>query len=109
MFVESIMTQDSPSGSNNFVTPYSFSTMWKAVSSRSRGRADRVLRQSSRSGRLRWIMAENAKPSRHDPLKSLTRTFGYLAVERLAHRKSASRADKLSSWPTTISEICKTK
>lgn len=42
-----------PSGSNRRVTPYSFSTTWNAVSSLSRGRADRAFRQSSKSGRFR--------------------------------------------------------
>lgn len=63
---------DSPSGSNSRVTPYSFSTTWNAVSRRSRGRADRAFRQSSKSGRLRWISAENANPSRQEPVKSFT-------------------------------------
>uniref|UniRef100_A0A182TZC3 Uncharacterized protein n=1 Tax=Anopheles melas TaxID=34690 RepID=A0A182TZC3_9DIPT len=90
---------------SNRVTPYSFSTTWKATSSRSRGRRDRDSRQSIRSGRFRWISAENAKPSRHELVKSFTRTPGYLAVERRAHRSSASRAVRLSSCPTTMSEI----
>ena len=65
-----------PSASNRRVTPYSFSTTWNAVSSRSLGRADLAFRQSSKSGRFRWISAENAKPSRHEPVKSFTRTPG---------------------------------
>ncbi len=61
-----------PSGSKSRVTPYSFSTTWNAVSRRSRGRADLAFRQSSKSGRLRWMSAENAKPSRQEPVKSFT-------------------------------------
>lgn len=95
-----------PSGSNRRVTPYSFSTILKAFSRRSLGRSLLAFRQSSKSGRLRCKSAENAKPSRHDDVKSLTRTPGYRAVERRAQRKSASRADTLSSLPTIISEIC---
>jgi hypothetical protein len=56
---------------------------------------------------LRWIIALNAKPSRHELVKSVTRTPGYLAVVRLAHLNNASRADTLGSWPTTISDICR--
>jgi hypothetical protein len=58
---------------------------------------------------LRWIIALNAKPSRHELVKSVTRTPGYLAVVRLAHLNNASRADTLGSWPTTISDICRKK
>lgn len=58
---------------------------------------------------LRWIIALNAKPSRHELVKSVTRTPGYLAVERLAHLNNASRADTLGSWPTTISDIWRKK
>lgn len=52
------------------------------------------------------MIALNAIPSRQDEVKSLTRTPGYLAVERLAHRNSTSFADTFGSCPTTISEIC---
>ncbi|PSN48664.1 hypothetical protein C0J52_04767 [Blattella germanica] len=55
-----------------------------------------------------WIIALKAKPSRHEAVKSVTLTPGYLAVERLAHLNNASRADTFGSWPTTMSEICKT-
>lgn len=93
-----------PSGSNRRVTPYSFSTMWNAVSRRSLGRSLLAFRQSSKSGRLRCTSAENAKPSRQDDVKSLTRTPGYRAVDRRAQRNSASRAETLSSL-LTMSEI----
>lgn len=95
-----------PSGSNNLVTPYSFSTTWKAVSRRSLVRRCLTSRQSIKSGLFLWIKAEKAKPSRHDPVKSFTRTPGYRAVDRRAHLISASRAVILSSCPTTMSEIC---
>jgi len=51
------------------------------------------------------MMALNAMPSRHELVKSVTRTPGYLAVERLAHLNNASRADTLGSCPTTMSDI----
>jgi len=51
----------------------------------------------------------NAKPSRHELVKSVTWTPGYLAVVRLAHLNKASRADIFGSWPTTISDICRKK
>lgn len=98
-----------PSGSNNLVTPYSLSTAWNTDSKRSRGRRDLASRQSMRSGRLRCTSAEKAKPSRQDDVKSFTRTPGQRAVDLRAHLSKASRAVRLSSWPTTISEIYKKK
>ena len=55
---------------------------------------------------LRWMMALKARPSFHELVKSLTRTPGYLAVVRCAHRRRASRAVSDSSCPTMISDIC---
>lgn len=64
-----------------------------------------ILRQSIRSGLLRWMSALKAMPSLQEEVKSLTLTPGYLAVDLLAHLSSASRAVTLVSWPT-MSEIC---
>jgi len=97
------------SGSRSLVTPYSLSATWNAVSRRSRTIRVRTERHSIRSGLLRWIIALNAKPSRHELVKSVTWTPGYLAVVRLAHLNNASRADTFGSWPTTISDIWKCK
>ena len=52
------------------------------------------------------MMALKARPSFHEDVKSLTRTPGYLAVVRWAHRSKASRAVRDSSCPTIMSEIC---
>lgn len=68
-----------------------------------------MLRQSMRSGRLRWMRALNASPSLQDDVKSLTLTPGYLAVDRRAHLSRASRAVTLGSCPTTMSDIWKIK
>lgn len=38
-----------------------------------------------RSGRKRWIMAQKARPSRHDFVKSVTLTSWYPSVIRLHH------------------------
>ena len=61
--------------------------------------------KKSRAHLLRWIIALNARPSFHDEVKSLTRTPGYLAVVRWAHRNRASRAVSDSSCPTMMSDI----
>lgn len=51
------------------------------------------------------MIALKANPSLHEPVKSVTLTPGYFAVDRRAHRKSASLAEMFGSCPTTISEI----
>ena len=94
-----------PSGSRRRVTPYSLSATWKAISRRSRATRDRTDRQSTRSGRFLWMRALKARPSRQLLVKSATRTPGYLAVLRRAHRRRASRAETFSSCPTTMSPI----
>ena len=66
-----------------------------------------ILRQSIKSGRFLCMSALKASPSRHEDVKSDTLTPGYLAVERLAQLRRASRAVTFGSWPTTMSDICK--
>lgn len=55
------------------------------------------------------MMALNAIPSRHEDVKSVTRTPGYFDVDFRAHFNNASRADTFGSSPTTMSDICKEK
>lgn len=68
-----------------------------------------ILRQSIRSGRFLCMSALKASPSRQEDVKSVTRTPGYFAVERLAQLRSASLAVTFGSWPTTMSDIWKEK